>query len=97
MVRFNQALAALALTSSANAAEVTLDYDGAIQSRGLFSKVCVIILSCLQSYVFASYFCTNHTPYYHTVHLSLDSRPHGHCHQQISPSSWHRARASCLC
>ncbi|KAL3780905.1 hypothetical protein ACHAW5_010740 [Stephanodiscus triporus] len=39
MVRFNQALAALALTSSANAAEVTLDYDGAIQSRGLFSKI----------------------------------------------------------
>ncbi len=39
MVRFHQALAALALTSSANAVEVSLENDGAIKGRGLFSKV----------------------------------------------------------
>lgn len=40
MARFNVALAAL-VASSVSAAEVSIKYDGNVESRGLFSKVCI--------------------------------------------------------
>lgn len=39
MIHFNKAIAALALVPTANAAEVSVKYNGVVDSRGLFSKI----------------------------------------------------------